>query len=438
MGEGDLDFLEKTGEMTTEKPFQPIRIPPCLEEITPFLAVEVFQAAQRLQAQGRDVIHLEFGEPDFPTPEPVKQAALEALARNETRYTHSLGIPRLRETICGYHREKYGLEISPERVIVSQGTSFLAYMLMLVLLEPGDEVILPDPTYACYANFIRLARGVPVPVRLRESNGFQLDPAEVRRAIGPRTRGLMICSPANPTGVVMEPALLEELAGLGVPVISDEIYHGLNYGPGNGPGYGPGNGREDGQEDSAAVDHSMLEYTDNAFVLNGYSKYFAMTGWRLGYLIAPEHLVQTLMYIHQNVMISAAEFVQHAGIAAMTDALDICRGYRDEYNRRRVFMLQELKAIGVELSYEPTGAFYVFFDAHNHLRRLRGQKPAPPEPGDSLRLAMDILQKTGVALTPGCDFGSGGEGYLRLSYANSRENIAEAIRRLGEFFNAAS
>jgi len=377
-----------------------IHTPAFLDEITPFLAVEVFQAARALEAQGKNIIHLEFGEPDFPTPEPVRAAAIRSMERGETRYTHSLGIPELRETICAYHKTKYGTVLDPEQVLVSQGTSFLAYLALLLLLEPGDEVILPDPTYACYANFVRLAHGVPVFVPLRESEGFQLDPAAVKKVITPRTRALMLCSPANPTGVLLRPDVLRDLAALEVPILSDEIYHGLSYG---------------------APEHSILEYTDNAFVLNGYSKYFAMTGWRLGYLVFPKHLRATVMRLHQNVMISASEFVQHAAIAAMTEAVPICERYRAEYDRRRVFLIENLAAIGLPLKYEPSGAFYVFADASHF-----GQ--------DSLALAMRILTETGVALTPGNDFGPGGEGYLRFSYANSMENIAEALKRLKPFF----
>jgi aspartate/methionine/tyrosine aminotransferase len=380
----------------------PIRLPAYLDDVSAFYAVEVFQAANALEAQGRSVIHLEFGEPDFPTPEVVTQAAIEALRRGATHYTHSMGIPELRETICAYHNAKYGLALDAERVLVSAGTSVLMFLVMLLLLEPGDEVILPDPTYACYANFVRLARGVPVAVPIHESEGFQLDPAAVRARIGPRTRALLVCSPANPTGVVTRPEVLRELAELGLPVISDEIYHGLSYG-----------GR----------DHSVLEYTERAFVLNGYSKYFAMTGWRLGYLLFPPEVRPALMRLHQNVMISAPDFPQHAAIAAMREAVPVCEGYVREYDRRRLYVIERLAQIGLPLKYEPAGAFYVFADAR-HI--------AP----DSLTLAMDILHETGVALTPGFDFGPGGEGYLRFSYANSLENLATALDRLEGYLGA--
>ena len=353
-----------------------IRLPAYLDEITSFYAVEVFQAAKALEAQGRSIVHLEFGEPDFPTPEVVKTAAIEALERGATRYTHSLGIPELRETICAYHNAKYGLALEPEQVLVSAGTSVLMFLAMLLLLEPGDEVILPDPTYACYANFVRLARGVPVSVQVHERDGFQLDPAAVKARITPRTRALLICSPANPTGVVMRPEVLEELAKLGIPVVSDEIYHGLSYG-----------GR----------DRSMMEFSEQALVLNGYSKFFAMTGWRLGYMLFPREMMSTVMRVHQNVMISPPDFPQYAAIAAMKEAVPVCEGYVREYDRRRLYVIERLGKMGLPLHYEPAGAFYVFANA-GHI-----------EP-DSLKLSMQILNEAGVALTPGFDFGAGGEG----------------------------
>jgi aspartate/methionine/tyrosine aminotransferase len=372
---------------------------PHLDEVTSFQAVEIFQAAKALEAQGRSVIHLEFGEPDFDTPAPVREAAVKALADGRTHYVHSMGIPAFREAIAEFHRRKYGVTIHPDRILVSMGTSVIMQLTMLLLLEPGGEVVLTDPAYACYANFVRIAGGRPVFVPIREQDGFQPDLGAIRKAIGPRTRAVMIGSPANPTGVVVKPELLRGLAELPVPVISDEIYHGLTY---------------------AGEEHSLSEFTDRGFVLNGFSKYFAMTGWRLGYLIFPREFLPPIMKLHQNIMISANDFMQYAGIAALTEAVPICEQYKAEYDRRRRYMIRRLGEIGLPLNYEPTGAFYCFADAHRFGR-------------DSLALARDILQQTGVAVTPGIDFGPGGESYLRFSYADSMENIAEALDRLGEY-----
>ena len=374
-------------------------LPAYLDDVTAFLAVEVFQAAQRLEAEGRSIVHLEFGEPDFPTPTVITEAAVAALRAGHTHYTHSLGLLPLREEIAAHLHKQYGVSVSPENILVSQGTSICTFLALLALLEPGDEVILPDPTYACYGNFVRLARGIPISVPVVEEEGFQIDPAAVRRAITPRTRAMLVCSPANPTGVVLRPEVMEQLGSLGIPIVSDEIYHGLTYG-GSVP--------------------SMLSYGNEHFVLNGFSKYFAMTGWRLGYLVFPPAKRTALMKLHQNLMISAAETTQHAAIAALRHASPVCEQYRAEYDRRRVFMIEKLREAGLPLKYEPSGAFYIFADARHY-------------DADSLRLAMDILEKAGVAVTPGCDFGAGGEGYLRFSYASSMENIADAMQRLKEY-----
>ncbi|MCZ6532773.1 MAG: pyridoxal phosphate-dependent aminotransferase [SAR324 cluster bacterium] len=381
-----------------------MRIPRHIDNITPFLAVEVFQAASLLEAKGRSIVHLEFGEPDLPTPSIIKEAAIKAMLDGHTRYTHSLGIPRLREVIAHHHQVKYGVQVHPDQIVVSMGSSVLMQMLMLLLLEKGDQVILADPSYACYANFVRMAGGEPVFVKIREKDGFQLDPAAVKKKIGKRTKALLICSPANPTGVVMKREVLKTLAGLGVPLISDEIYHGLTY---------------------SGEEHTALEFSNQAFVLNGFSKYFAMTGWRLGYLIFPRKLQPTIMKMHQNIMISAADYVQHAGIAAITKAIPECEVYKAEYDRRRVYMIECLQEIGLPLKYEPVGAFYCFADASRYGK-------------DSIKLAMDILNRAGVAVTPGLDFGAGGEGCLRFSYANSLENIAEGMQRLGDYLKKKS
>jgi aspartate/methionine/tyrosine aminotransferase len=377
-----------------------ITLPPHLDEVKLFQAVQVFQAAKALEAQGRSVIHLEFGEPDFPTPPPIHEAAVRAMGNGHTRYVHSMGILAFREAIADYHRRKYGVDVHPEQILVSMGTSLIMQLLMLMLLEPGDEVVLTDPSYACYANYTGIARGTPRFVPIREQDGFQPDPAAIRHAITPRTRAVMINSPANPTGVVTKPEILRELAELPVPVISDEIYHGLTY---------------------AGEEHSMQEYSDRVIVVNGFSKYFAMTGWRLGYMIFPRELQPVVMKLHQNMMISANDFMQYAGIAALTESVPICEEYKQEYDRRRRFVIRRLGEIGLPLRYEPTGAFYCFADASRYGR-------------DSLALAMDILDNTGVAVTPGIDFGPGGEGYLRFAYSNSHDNIAEAMNRLETYF----
>ncbi len=373
------------------------------EEITPFLAVEVFERAQELERQGHEVIHLEFGEPDFETPEVVREAAVRAIRDGRTKYAHSLGILPLREAIAEHYQRTYRVAVSPDQVLVTAGTSPGMLLLFTGLLSAGDEVILSDPHYACYPNFVRYADATPVYVPTPEAEGWSLGADGVRERLSPRTRAVMVNSPANPTGVVTPRDRLAALADLaerhGCWIVSDEIYHGLSYGE---------------------PDHTVLEFTDRAFVFNGFSKAYAMTGWRLGYLIAPKSYVRALQRLHQNFFISSNEFVQWAGVAALREAADDVRRFRAIFDERRRVMIDGLRAIGLGIVAEPNGAFYVFADA-----RRFGER--------SYDLAFEILAGARVAVTPGIDFGAGGEGYLRFSYANGLPRIREALVRLGEF-----
>lgn len=373
------------------------------EEITPFLAVEVFERAEALERQGHPVVHLEFGEPDFETPEVVREAAVRAIRDGRTKYTHSLGILPLREAIADHYQRTYRVAVSPDQVLVTAGTSPAMLLLFTGLLSAGDEVLLSDPHYACYPNFVRYADGVPVHVPTPASDGWTLRAEAVAGRVGPRTRALVVNSPANPTGVVMPAERLAAVAELverhGAWLVSDEIYHGLS---------------PEGQ------DHTALEFTDRAFVLNGFSKAYAMTGWRLGYLIAPKAYLRTLQRLHQNFFISSNEFVQWAGVAALRDAGDAVARFRTLFDERRRAMVDGLRAIGLGVDPEPTGAFYVFADARRYSER-------------SYDLAFDILAEAHVAVTPGIDFGAGGEGYLRFSCANGLPRIREALARLERF-----
>ncbi|MEW6144297.1 MAG: pyridoxal phosphate-dependent aminotransferase [Thermodesulfobacteriota bacterium] len=371
------------------------------EEISPFYVMEVLERAKEIEASGGSVVHFEVGMPDFSTPSVICDAAVEAIREGDTRYTHSLGISGLREAVSEDYENTYGVKVPPGRVIITLGSSPALFLSMLALLDPGDEVIITDPHYACYPQLIKIAGGVPVPVRVYEEEGYQIDAGRLRKAVTPRTKAILINSPANPTGTVLTPGVMSDVASLGVPVISDEIYHGLVYGP---------------------EARTILEFAESAIAVNGFSKLYSMPGWRLGYLIVPEELVRPVQKLQQNLFISPNPFVQRAGIAAIRQGKAEALGMVGEFDRRRRAMLEGLKELGFVLGAEPLGAFYVFVNAS-------GISP------DSHALAFDILEKARVAVTPGIDFGQGGEGYLRFSYAASLADIEEGMRRLGVYLN---
>lgn len=371
-------------------------------DISAFIVMDVLEKACEMASQGEDVIHLEVGEPDFDTPACVKAAACEALDQGFTHYTHSLGLLELREAICTYYKDSYGVHIDPEQILVTSGSSPAIFMIFSALLEPGEQVIISDPHYACYPNFIKFVQGEVVTVPVFEEDGFQLRPEEIQKKISDRTKAIFINSPSNPTGNLLSARRMKTMASFSPYIVSDEIYHGLVY---------------EGKE------HSILEFTDKAFVLNGFSKLFAMTGLRLGYLIAPKKYVRPLQKIHQNFFISANAISQKAGIAALTQARKDVQRMKKTYNQRRLFMLRRLREMGFGITVEPTGAFYVFANA-KHLSN------------DSYRLAFDILQNARVGVAPGIDFGRHGEGYLRFSYASAMEKIARGMDRLEAYIKA--
>ena len=372
-------------------------------EIPPFIVMDILEKAQEMERGGKDIIHMEVGEPDFDTPECIKEACYKAIRDGKTHYAHSLGLIELREAICEHYFTKYGVDISPDQIIVTSGTSPAMFLLFSALIEKGDEIIISDPHYACYPNYISFFEGVPARVNVFEENGFQYTSEGIREKITPRTKGIMINSPSNPTGNLLSPEMMSEITSQGIPVISDEIYHGLAY--------------EENQE------HSILEFTDNAFVMNGFSKAYAMTGWRLGYLIAPKEYIRPMQKIQQNFFISANSFVQWGGVAALREAGNDVVRMRNIFNERRRFIIKRLREIGLGIAVEPTGAFYI-------LGNIKAFST------NSYEMAFDILEKAHVGVTPGIDFGKNCEGYLRFSYANSIENIGEGIDRIEKYLKA--
>ena len=369
-----------------------------LDSIGTFLAMEIYTKAQQLSEQGRDIIHMEFGEPDFSAPIDAVESVQKSMEKNSAGYTLSQGLEGLRNEITQKYEDDYGVKIIPEQVLVTNGSSLLLYMAIRLIAPPNSQVIMTDPCYACYENVVRLAGVEPVMVELRREDGFQLDVDDLKEMVTSKTRAILINSPMNPTGVVFSSEVMQSLADLGIPVISDEIYADLSF------------------EDSP---YSFLSFSGNSIAINGFSKSFAMTGWRLGYMITPPEWMSAADRIHQNLMISATEFIQEAGISVLQKSKVYCEKMKAELNQRRIFVLKKMRELGMDPGYTPSGAFYVFYKY-------------PDSTKSSRSLCHEILEKTGVAIAPGRDFGPMGEGYIRLSYAQSMENLDRALTKLSE------
>ncbi len=359
--------------------------------------MEILERAEALEREGAQIAHLELGEPDFEPPKAATRAATLALARGDTRYTDSRGLWSLREAIAANLRQRFGRSVPLERILVTQGTSSAMMLVFSLLIEPGDEVLIPTPPYPCYPNFVRFAGGIPVFVDSDARQGWHVDPDRVRAAITKRTRAIVLGSPANPTGAVQPREVVEALANLGPTLISDEIYHGLVY-------------------DDLRT-RSALEFSEEAFVLDGFSKRYAMTGFRLGWVVGPEVAVRRLQVLHQNFFISATHFVQQAGIAALEEGEAMTRTMLAACAERRTLLVAGLRRLGFGIERAPEGAFYVLADASRF-------------GNDSLRLAFALLERAQVGVTPGIDFGEAAEGRLRFCYAVAQHVIETGLERL--------
>jgi len=390
----DSDFV-----YLAQKPESTLMVTQKARDIKPFIVMEVLEKAAEMERQGIDVVHLEVGEPDFAVPPCVSKAVQQAFEEGRTHYTHSLGDGELRDEIARKYKREYGVDILPDQILVTSGSSPAILLTLGVLCENGDEVIISDPGYACYAGFIRFIDAKTVRVPVYEEDGFQYRPEIIQQKITGRTKAVMINSPMNPTGNLLSLEVMRELSDFNIPIVSDEIYHGLVYG------------------DKA---HSILEVTSNAFVLGGFSKLYAMTGLRLGYVIAPREYVRSMQKIQQNLFICASSTAQRAGLEALRSADKDVERMRETYDKRRIYLIHRLKSMGFSIKVEPTGAFYVFVNV-KHLTN------------DSYKLAFDILEKAHVGVTPGIDFGENGEGFIRFSYANSIENIEKGMNRLENY-----
>ena len=367
------------------------------ESISPFLAMEVMERGMAMARSGIDVIQLGVGEPGFPPPPEVVKAVAVAVAAGDTHYTDSRGLYALREAIASDCLRRRGVAVSPDQVVVTSGSSPALLLVFNLLLDPGDEIILPTPHYPCYPNMIALCGGRSVLVPTFPDDGYCIDVDRVRAAITPRTKGILVASPANPTGAVQPADVMQALSDLDVPVLSDEIYDGLLF--------------------DGATTTSPLAMTDRCFVFDGFSKRYAMTGFRLGYVIAPENAVRTLVCLQQNLFISTAHFVQTVGLTALDHGEAHLQTMLTEYGRRRRLLVDGVRSLGLPVPVAPPGAFYVLADAR-HLG------------ADSLVLAFDLLERAHVAVGPGRDFGEIAEGFLRFSFSATYDDILRALDRL--------
>nr|WP_285261153.1 pyridoxal phosphate-dependent aminotransferase [Halopseudomonas bauzanensis] len=371
-------------------------------EIEPFHVMAVLERAKALEAQGRDVIHMEIGEPDFGTPEPIIRAGQAALAAGCTDYTPALGLPALREAVAGFYQQRYGIDLDPRRVVITPGGSGALLLISALLVNPGSKVLMADPAYPCNRHFLRLVEGQVTLIPADAQSGYQLTPELVEQHWDSASAAVLCASPANPSGSVLSRAQLTALADttrrLGGQLIVDEIYHGLTYG---------------------CDATSVLEVAPDAWVLNSFSKYFGMTGWRLGWLIAPEAAVPELEKLAQNLYICAPHLSQRAALAAFSEeSLAICEARREAFHRRRDFLLPALRELGFGIPQTPDGAFYLYADATAFTT-------------DSQQLCQHLIETEHVAITPGLDFGHyRATEHVRFAYANSLERLEQAVERI--------
>lgn len=378
-----------------------------MQHIQPFRVMELLARARALETQGRSIIHMEVGEPDFPTAAPITRAGQQALEQGYTHYTPAVGLTELREAISAFYRRRYGVQVAPERIVVTPGASGALQLALGVLMNPGDEVLMADPGYPCNRNFVYLLGGTPVSIPVDSSSDYQLTTRHLQQHWTPATRAVMLASPSNPTGTLLQPEELKQIHALTrekqAALIVDEIYHGLVY------------------EGDACT---ALALGEDVFVLNSFSKYFGMTGWRVGWLVAPPRYVEHVDKLAQNIFLAASTPAQHAALACFTEETEvILQQRREEFRRRRDYLLPALQEIGFEIRCIPQGAFYLYAGCTKFT-------------DDSFTFCNRLLEEIGVAITPGLDFGAhGARQHVRFAYTTSLENLQEGVRRLEQFLS---
>lgn len=384
---------------------QVLHIAERMKHIEPFYVMDVLARARKLELQGRSIIHMEIGEPDFITPKPIIDAGIRSLEAGYTHYTPALGLPELRRRISLFYKQQFDIEVQPDQIIVTPGASGALMLVLGVLINPGDQVLMADPGYPCNRHFVRLYGGQAVSIPVDASTGYQLTAAHIEAHWTPDTTAVLLASPSNPTGTLISDEELQNIIDYtyhhGGNLIVDEIYHGLIY---------------------QGKAKSVLSCSDRVFVINSFSKYFGMTGWRLGWMVAPKPYIESIDKLAQNIFLAAPTLAQHAAIAAFSqDALMILDDRRQEFMRRRDYLLPELRALGFDIPLIPQGAFYLYAGCQRFT-------------SDSHVFSMDMLDKAGVAITPGRDFGSYlADQHVRFAYTTSLENLRTGVERLKKY-----
>lgn len=380
-----------------------------MQRIAPFYVMDLLAQARKLEAEGRSIIHMEIGEPDFDTPAPIIAAGQRALASGQTHYTPARGLPALRQSIAGFYRERYATPIDPDRIIVTPGASGALQLVLSVLVNPGESVLMADPGYPCNRHFVELVEGKPVSIPVGPETGYQLTAEMVEAAWREDTKAVLIASPSNPTGTLVSDGEMQRLHDtvqrLGGVLIVDEIYQGLVYGQAGG---------------------TALRFADDLFVVNSFSKFFGMTGWRLGWLVAPQNYIDPLDRLAQNIFLSAPTLSQFAALSAFTpEVMEILEQRRQAFEARRDFLLPALRDLGFSIPVTPQGAFYLYAGCENMC-------------DDSHALAKELLEQAGVAVTPGLDFGAHRpEAHLRFAYTTDLEKLSEGVERIRRFISMA-
>jgi len=382
-----------------------VKIADRMQAIQPFHVMALLGRARELEAAGRSIVHMEIGEPDFVTPQPVIDAGIKALSAGFTHYTPATGLPALRERIAAFYLDRYGVSISPGRIVVTPGASLGLQLALAMLVNSGDNVLMADPGYPCNRTYVHLLNAQPVGIPVHADSGYQPTVEQVERCWSRQAAALLLASPSNPTGTLLPEDTLRQLyeytRSQGGSLIVDEIYHGLTYG----------------------VDaQTALAVSDDLIVINSFSKYFGMTGWRLGWMVVPQDCVRGIDKLAQNLFLAAPTMAQHAALAAFSDeSIAILETRRQAFRERRDFLLPALRGLGFDIPVTPDGAFYLYADCSRFS-------------DDSYAFTKQLLEEAGVAITPGVDFGGNQPGrHVRFAYTTSLENLHEGVRRLGEY-----